>query len=165
MNRIPVKEIHDLHEVGYKTVTESAKLDEVVRTFADGITTQIVFVVDEDEHYRGALTRKDLLSLIAVKMVGGETSRAMTIGNMRQILFASNAGDLMRGGARVPVVSESLNIAEALRLMMASGEPVLPVVDDDGKLVGDLRVSEILSAVLNFDEASQQVVQAGRGAR
>lgn len=160
MNRILVKEIHDLHEVGFKTVTESAPLDEVVDTFAQGVATQIVFVIDNCDQYRGAITRKDLLNLIAVKMVGGETSRAVTVGNMRQILFASNAGDLMRGNASVPVVAETLNLAEALKLMMDSGEPVLPVVNGEGELVGDLRVSEILSALLNFDEASDEGVHA-----
>lgn len=158
MKRITVGQIHNKHGAAFKPVRESTPLDTVIGTFAAGASVQSVFVVDESGFYKGAVTRKDLLRWLAVKVVGGESSRSLSVGNMRQILFAADVNDLVSGGARVPSISESTNLEQALRVMMDSDEPVLPVVDGEGKLVGDLRVSEILNAALNFDDDSQEVI-------
>lgn len=163
MKRITVGEVHNRHAPAFKTVNESTSLDVVIGTFAAGASVQAIFVVDDSGNYKGTINRKDLIGWVAIKLVGGESSRSMTVGHMRRILFAADAADLMRGGSRVPSVSDSTNLAKALQIMMDSGEPVLPVVDGTGKLVGDLRVSEILNAALNFDEASQEVIYAKRG--
>lgn len=156
-----MKEIHGLHTPAFKTVKDSASLDTVIRSFAADAFVQAIFVVDNQGLYRGAITRKDLLNWVAVKIVGGEAARSLSVGNMRTILFAADAADLMRKGSTVP---EMMGLAEALKLMMDSGEPVLPVVEDAGKLVGDLRVSEILNAVLGFDAEVQESQKTG-GAR
>jgi CBS domain-containing protein len=162
MKRIRVKEIHDQHSSAFKTVEESTSLDTVVRSFASGSTAQAVFVVDDTGLYRGAITRKHLLNWVAVKIVGGESARSLSIGNMRSILFAAAAGDLMRQGFAAPAVPETMDLAEALKMMMDSGEPILPVVDEAGKLV--VRVSEILDAVLRYGDGVNDLQDTG-GAR
>lgn len=158
MNRIKVKEIHGQHTPAFITVKDSTSLDTVIRSFVAGASAQAIFVVDDQGLYRGAITRKDLLNWVAIKIVGGEPARSLSVGNMRTILFAADAADLMRKGSTVP---EMMDLAEALKLMMDSGEPVLPVVDDAGKLVGDLRVSEILDAVLRFDANLKEIQDTG----
>ena len=161
MKRITVGQIHNRHSAAFKPVRESTSLDTVVGTFAAGASVQSIFAVDESGFYKGAITRKDLLRWLAIKVVGGESSRSLSVGHMRQILFAADVNDLLRSGARVPAVSESMNLEQALGAMLDSDEPVLPVVDSEGKLVGDLRVSEILNAALNFDETSGKVIHSG----
>lgn len=158
MNRIRVKEIHGQHAPAFKTVKSSTSLDTVIRSFAAGSSVQAIFVVDNQGLYRGAINRRDLLNWVAVKIVGGEPARSLSIGNMRTILFAADAGELMRKGIALP---EMTDLAKALKLMMDSGEPVLPVVDEAGMLVGDLRVSEILDAVLRFDAEAHESQDTG----
>jgi CBS domain-containing protein len=133
-------------------------LREVIAKFADGPSVLAVFVIDDSGLFQGAIARKDLLSWVAIKAVGGESSHSMSVGNMRRMLAASTAADLIRNAPSMPVVTESTTLEKALLLMMDSGESILPVVDESGKLVGDLRVSEILNAALKFDvkvQASQ----------
>ncbi len=161
MNRITVGEIHEKHVPGFKSVAASTSVDTVVRTFAANTSVQCVFVVEDDGQLIGAINRLDLLRWVAVKIIGGEASRSLSVGNIRRILFAADAGDLARRTSAVPTVSLDTDLDASLRLMMDSGEPVLPVVDADGRLVGDLRVSEILAAALDSDESAR----TGAGAR
>ena len=161
MDQMTVKEIHGKHAAAFKTVTESTSLDTVVWTFAAGASVQAVFVIDDTGSYRGAITRNDLLKWVTAKIVGSEATSSLGAGNMREILTAGDAGYLMRGDSTVPPVSETMDLAAALTLMMNSGEPVLPVVDSEGKLVGDLRISEILHSVLSLNGEELMSVQAG----
>ena len=153
MKRITVGEIHDRHTPGFKTVAPNSSLETVVRTFAASGAVQSIFVVEEDGRLVGAINRQDLLMWVGVKIVGGEASRTLTVGNIRRIVFAANARDLARRTSSVRPINPKTDLSAALRAMLDSGEPVVPVVDEDGKLVGDLRVSEVLAAALDFEQA------------
>lgn len=153
MRRITVGEIHDTHTPASRSVDANTPMESVVRTFATSAAIQSIFVVEDDGRLVGAINRLDLLRWVAVKIVGGEASRSLTVGNIRRIVFAADASDLARRAPSVPSISVETDLAAALRMMMDSGEPVVPVVDKHGKLVGDLRVSEVLSAALEFDQS------------
>ncbi len=156
LKSITVGEVHDTHVSAFETVREFVSLDVVISMFAARASVQAVFVVDDSGNYKDAITWDDLLKWVTVEVAGGESSRSMSAGNVRRSLFAANTGDLVRGRSMVPPVSESADLATALRIMMDSSEPVLPVVDRGGMVVGDLRVSEILAAALDYDAPSMK---------
>ena len=76
-------------------------------------------------------------------------------GEILHLAFATKAKDLARGDWRYFGVKPSDTIQTALERMIAYGDAIVPVLDNEGKVLGDLRVTEILMKALEFRETDQ----------
>ena len=65
-------------------------------------------------------------------------------GQMRRLLKAERAADLAAAGSEEAAVHLDETVADALQKMTYDGLTDIPVVDADGRIVNDLRLSEIL---------------------
>jgi len=76
-------------------------------------------------------------------------------GEIIHLAFATRAKDLARGDWRYFGVKVSDTIQDALERMIACGDAIIPVLDNEGKVLGDLRVTEILIKALEFGKLDQ----------
>ncbi|HVA85781.1 MAG TPA: DUF190 domain-containing protein [Candidatus Saccharimonadales bacterium] len=115
----------------------STLLDVVVSTRLNR-----AIVVDGERHVLGIVTDVDVLSSIDPGTTSGLARTLMRLGGSP----TSNvtAGQLIRAAA-ITVTAETL-LADAAQVMTAHRRKVLPVVDDEGRLLGVLDRADLLHA-------------------
>ena len=114
-----------------------------------------IFVLDDQGRLLGVLTRRDLLSWARSKF-GAELQVAPTrIDEAMRLVSLMNAetvGDVMRPGTRSASVCKDTTLAVALGLMIKLDLIVLPVIDENDRVIQDIKLSEILAFAANLDE-------------
>lgn len=135
------------------TVSPRATLEETVQALEQNRRRRAV-VVDSDRRVLGIITDGDLLRRSRQPAHPGLLSRLRSLATGQRadrpaiMLDATEtAADLMT----TPVVTISMDAspAAALRLMMQHGVKRLPVVDDEGRLVGLLGRASLLCGLIN----------------
>jgi CBS domain-containing protein len=148
-------EVRDIMDSSPATVGPDTPVEQIVAVLRDhGIPG--VPVVDGDGHCVGIVTEADLvlpddqgdLHLPHYINLFGGTVFLEPLGRYEQRLrkaFASTAEDMM---TREPdTVAPNATVKEAARLIHESGHNRLPVVDEDGRLVGVVTRLDVLGAL------------------
>lgn len=135
------------------TVSPRTTLEEIVQALEENRRRRAV-VVDEDQRVLGIITDGDLLRRSQQKAHPGllDRLRGLVTGQPAHttaplLNTTETAVDLMTTPAITILVDASP--ASALRLMVQQGVKRLPVVDDDGRLVGLLGRASLLRGLIN----------------
>ena len=80
----------------------------------------------------------------------------MPLGAMWRIVSAWIAGDLKGCADRPTLFTDDTDIPSALGKMIESSQAILPAINNERKLIDDLRISEILNAVLETGAQSAE---------
>ena len=102
----------------------------------------------------------DLICHTHFKLYRGKGNYRLVISEFYHIVDAKKAKDIAKSFGRSQGVKETDNLQTALDKMVTTEEDVLPVIDDQGKILGDLRLSEVL---LKAIEVGKQVRENNRG--
>ena len=130
-------------------VPEDSPLEEIIAGFAHAPEVPGVFLVDSHQRFVGLITDVNLMKWVQVKLFGGGKSRtASSAWEIFRLVSATKAGDLVREGGRSLGVRESDTLQDALEQMIEHGTSIIPVLDDEGRVLGDLRLSEVILKVL-----------------
>jgi CBS domain-containing protein len=147
------------------TVHEDAPLTEVFEALLQSPLKRVV-VIDDGQHVRGIISDVDLLASLQEELrprllswlSGLARGREQHVSGAStslgpQLHRAGRAGEVMN--RTVVTVPATATVSEAIALMMRTGRKVLPVVDDDGRLVGIVGRSDLLRVLLeDGDDAS-----------
>jgi CBS-domain-containing membrane protein len=155
MKPILVEEVYQLSEPASLSVPEGTSLQEVVTRLALMPELRAVFLVDSHERFAGTLRRADLLKWLYFQLFGKFGVEKESTGEVLRVALATKAKDLARGDWRYFGVTPSDTIQTALERMIAYGDAIIPVLDNEGKVLGDLRVTGILMKALQFGETDQ----------
>lgn len=155
MKSIPVKEVYQLHGKASITIPEDAALDYVVALLGHEPRLQGVFMVDSNQRYVGMISRFDLLKWTQAQLYGEKQKTEIQLKELLQAVKAKQAKDIEihNGGSQVVRENDSLQVA--LDLMISYQEDILPVIDRNNKIIGDLSLSELLSKALEIGIQSQ----------
>jgi hypothetical protein len=74
-----------------------------------------------------------------------------------KVIMASTAGEIIRPDSRRAAVGLKEDLAYALHLMVDLDLICLPVIDDTGQIIGDLKLTEILSRILLIVEEEENI--------
>ena len=115
------------------------------------------FVVDHQQRLLGVITRTDLLEWARAKL--GAALQAPWRGTeetlrLASLINATTAGQVMHKASSRAAVKLEDSLAHALRLMVELDLIVLPVVDGERRVVGEVRLSDILVRALEADPTS-----------
>lgn len=138
-----VKDIYQMLTCEYKAVKESATKQEIIEALLEGSPlVRSVCVVDEGGKLMGIITLADIMKGIAVQ--SGYNSGVIDLKSSRKLFQYSpfsKAGDIMSP----PVyVSLDMKFQTALEKMIEHELDELPVIDEQGRLIGDLNAFELL---------------------
>lgn len=128
---------------------------EIIQRFAGLPELRGVFVVDNEQHLLGVITRANLLDWVRVKvgspadMISSPTEDAVRLISLMQ---ACTVGEFMRPDSHRSAVNLDDSLAQALHLMVEMNLIVLPVVDEANRVVQDLKLSELLAMAIQEDE-------------
>jgi CBS domain-containing protein len=147
MDVVRAADVNRLHGVVTSVIVyENEPLKEVTAKLASNPTIRGIFVVDSQGNFTGVITRVDLMKWVHLKLFGGK-GRELSIGEIFRLIYANKAKDLLRRDLFSITVKGNGTLQAALDRMIDYGEDIIPVLDKDGKIIGDLTVNKVLSAL------------------
>jgi CBS domain-containing protein len=152
MKNILVSEVYTLSESASLSLPETTPLEEVITQFAHQPVVRAIFLVDSNERFAGMIRRLDLLKWLHLQLYGRTGGQKASTGEILRLTFAQKARDLARGDSTSMGIRPSETLQNAMNKMIQYGEGILPVLDDDGKILGDLRVTDILLKLIELSD-------------
>ena len=144
MKTIPVSEVYQLHGTATASVPEDTSLEHVISRFAHEAGLRGIFLTDSHQRLTGIVTRSDLTKWVHFQLYGGKGRYEIGISEFFHIVNAKRAKDLARHDGRSLGIRETDSLQTTLDKMLDFEEDVLPVVDNQGYILGDLGLSEVL---------------------
>lgn len=148
MKTIRVEEVYRLHGTAADSVPEDTSLEYIIGRFAREPGLRGVFLVDSRQRFSGVITRADLMRWAHFQLFGGKGRHDIAISDFFRVVDAKKAKDLVTTDPRAIAVRETDTLQTALDKMLDYEEDVLPVVDGERRILGDLRLSEVLLKVI-----------------
>ncbi|HUX85844.1 MAG TPA: CBS domain-containing protein [Chloroflexota bacterium] len=147
----PVRDFPDLIHLAPPVTHPDDSLKQVVMTFAGNPGARSVFVTDAGDRLLGAIPEHeldlDLMTLVLPEQLWSEVRE----WNVRELMRAthadkSTARDLM---SRVEAVTPDRPLQDAVAMMSRGKNAVVPLVDEQGRLLGYLTLFETLAAFMH----------------
>jgi CBS domain-containing protein len=154
MKKILVEEVYQLHGMASACIPEDIPLEDVIKRFACEPGIRGVFLVDSHQRFAGMITPVDLVQWASLRFHGKLVGTPMSAGEVFRITFATEVKDLARGSSHSLGVKPSDTLQNALEKMIIGKEDIIPVVDNEDRVLGDLRLSAVLL----------QAIEAGKDA-
>lgn len=126
------------------TVSEDVSLEYVLSYLGHEQHIRGIFLVDAAQKFKGVITSLDLRRWVHIELFGGKGRHEIPISTFYRIADAKKARDLARGDYRSLGVKETDSLQTALNKMLDFEEDIIPVLDSEGRILGDLRLSEVL---------------------
>jgi CBS domain-containing protein len=135
--------VEDVHEVMVgkpAIVKEDAILKDVVDSMTQNLISRKVYVVDDEEKLIGVITIETLLRQVGYR-VGVREAGVISFFKFLSGVFKENVTEFME---KPVTVTNRHKVLDALRMMVEHHLNDLPVIDDEGKIIGELNSLEIL---------------------
>ena len=143
MKTVLVRDVYKLHAAVSISVTEEIPLEDIIYRFAHEPGLRCVLLVDEEQRFAGMVSRISIIKWADFQLFGKWQS-GIPNSEVTNKVSAVKAKYLARGDWCSFGVREEDTLAEAFKQMMNFGEDVIPVLDGEGRVIGDLKLSEIL---------------------
>lgn len=144
-----VADVPNVDTVHGLLVEPDTPVREVVSRMSEKPSAGTVFVVDDDRTLLGVVTRKDLLSWAGLQAGVDAVGDRVGWMDLLDIAQARTAGDILRRRGKPLSVRKDDPLATALERMLQNDVVDLAVVDEEGRVVGGVRLSELLEAALD----------------
>lgn len=139
------------HRVDLATVSRDTPLREVVRSMVAGHRRRIVYVVEADGTLLGAIFLDSLMDTIFRYYLEAQVADTVVVTEHLLEIFASEtAEDVMESG--LVTCREDERLQEVISRMIAGNLKDLPVLDRDGRLLGDVDILCLLELWLLKEE-------------
>jgi CBS domain-containing protein len=156
MNTIQVGDVFRLHGDASITVSEEASLEYVLEYLGKEQHIRGVFLVNEEKKFKGVITSADIRRWAQIELFGGKGRQDIPLSALYRIIYAKKARDLARGDHSSPGVIETDSLQTALDKMLDYEEDIIPVLDRERHVLGDLLLSEVLLKALEVARLRKQ---------
>lgn len=129
-------------------VRDDMPLAAAIARFAHDLQLRGLFLTDGDGRLTGVINKQDILNWVRLSLALPPQTQAPAMTQVRRLVMAETVGHLAAAGSAETAVCLHDTLATALDRMTQYNLTDIPVVDDDGRIVNDLRLSEILAFVL-----------------
>lgn len=129
-------------------VSYDMPLEEAIGHFAQDHDLRGIFLIDEHERLVGVVNTQDLLDWVRVGLALPPQAQPPSIAQVRRLVKAERVGDLARSDSVETAVTLHDTLADALDKMTRHNLIDIPVIDGNGRVINDLRLSEVLAFVL-----------------
>lgn len=155
--------VEDLMTRTVVVVREDAPFKDVVRTMLEHRVSGVP-VLDEEKHLAGIVTEADLLTIeegkVEPKQRRSFLEWLVRPGRMAEI--EAEAADVRAADIMTPsvvTVRAETPVPEAARLMLDAQVKRLPVIDDDGNVLGIVSRRDLLQPFLRSDEEIEREIR------
>ena len=150
MQTVLIGDVSATSDMQALVVERDMPLVDAVRQFANNHDLRGIFLTGEDGRLTGVINKVDLLKWVSMQLNQLPAGEPLSRGQMRRLLKAERAADLAAAGSEEAAVHLDETVADALQKMTYDGLTDIPVVDANGRIVNDLRLSEILAYMLDI---------------
>ena len=130
-------------------VHQDTLLETAIRHTVDNPHVRGIFLVDDADKLVGVVNSHDLLLWVRIHLGMAPLKNTVSAGKLRRLLFAERILDLARAGSQFAAVQMDTSLADVLDVMSQYDLVDIPVLDENGRIVNDLRLSEVLAFTLN----------------
>ncbi len=156
MNNPLVADVYKLHGSAVVVLPDDSSLNDAIGSLVRESSSRGIFLVDSKQRYVGMVTRVNLIRWAHLNLTGGKGRHEIPISSFFRVIDARNAKDLVNKDQRTYSVKETDTLQAALDKMLDYEEDIIPVLDNVGKILGDLRLSEVLWWILAFGRKTKQ---------
>ena len=152
LKRLTVQDAYTMDKTPSLITNPDDDFSDVVRRFAEQPELRGIFIADGEWRLLGVITRRDLLDWARVQL--GASFYAEKEDWLKEdvrlfeLMRASKAQEVAHADSAEAAVLLNDPLSEALRKMIVLDLICLPVVDDQGIIIGDLKFTEILYQAL-----------------
>ena len=144
MQQIKVSQVFDPKKINAAIAPQEEALKDVITRFAKDARLRSVFLVDPINRFSGLITRNDLLKWAHLQLGTDKGVISVSPKDIYRLASSSKAKDLAVGDWQTLGVRLDDDLATALQKILEHNEIDIPVLDKDGRILGDLRLSQIL---------------------
>ena len=155
MKSIKVQDVYELHGTASAIISGDELLSDVLSRFAYEPGLRSIFLIDSENRFAGLMTRIAILKWTQYQLAADREGEA-TSREVYNMVAGTMAKSLARGDWTTLGVKEDDTLQEALDQMVKFGEDVLPVLDEYGRILGDIRLSEILIKVIEVGKIASK---------
>ena len=149
MQTIYVAEVCEQSEMQALVMDQEMSLMDAVKEFATNHDLRGIFIKGEEGRLVGVINKQDLLHWVGLQLNQRPAGEQMLVGQMRRLVNAQRVADLAAPGSDNAALHLNDTLADALKKMTSFNLSDIPVVDDTGRIINDLRLSEILLYMFN----------------
>lgn len=142
-DKMKVKDAYDPQLGHCEILRPEESLHQLILKFAERADMRGFFVADTDGKLLGVVTRIDLLNFAKFKL-GGH----LQLSTLRKFVASSQVKDVIHPYSWGITVKPEDDLLKALDLMVDHDLIDVPVVDQEGRIVGELKLSDILIKIL-----------------
>jgi len=133
-SEMKVNDVYDKIVLKASKVSHDATIREAIELMIANPLSRKVYVVDAQDRYVGTVNTETILRLLGYR-VGVRKEGGMSFVRFLRDAFKEDVEGIMVKGQ---TVKASTRLTDALDIMLREHLNDLPVVDDDGRLVGEL---------------------------
>ncbi|MFN3622018.1 MAG: CBS domain-containing protein [Nitrososphaerales archaeon] len=144
MKKLLIKDIYNPEKTVALIVKEDENFTNIVKKFVEEPYIRGLFVIDKSGRYVGFIKRESILQWAKVKL--GDVS------GLEEYIFKFSkdaiAKQLIYPHSEKATISPEDDAVKCLRLMLSYDLTDIPVVDKNGKILGDVTIPELIAKVL-----------------
>jgi CBS-domain-containing membrane protein len=141
------KNVKDLMSSKFVKVAEEDQISQVVVKIVEDKETMLACVLDEEGRLKGIITPKEVLRAVEIREFGTIRRPFFEGPEILHILSSKYAKDIM--SPPVSVKPED-SVDRAIDIMLDKGFYEVPVVDEEGKIVGLIDYFSILTSSMEY---------------
>ena len=149
MQTIYIAEVCEQSEMQALVVDREMALADAVKEFATNHDLRGLFITGDEGRLKGVINKQDLLQWVGLQLNQRPGGEPMSVGQMRRLVAAQKVVDLAAVGSENTAIGLNDTLADALQKMTTHNLADIPVVDENGRIINDLRLSEILLFMVN----------------
>ncbi|MCB0131260.1 MAG: CBS domain-containing protein [Caldilineaceae bacterium] len=150
MKQTPVSVVSELSTMKALVVPENTPLTVAVERFSSNEGQHGIFLTDAAGRFSAVVDNRDLLNWARVQFNLSPGEVPLPVGKTRRLLNAKLVRDLAMPDSKRKAVHLTDTLAEALNRMARHDLEDIAVLDADGHVVNDLRLSEVLAFALRL---------------
>jgi predicted transcriptional regulator len=141
------KSVKDLMTSKFVSVAEEEPLSQVVAKIAWDKESMLACVLDKESRLKGIITPKEILQAVELREFGTIRHPFFEGPEILHLLSCKYARDIMS-----PLVSVNPDdgVEKAINIMLDKGFYEVPVVDEQGKMIGEVSYFSIISSSLEY---------------
>lgn len=150
MESTPIARVCEYSPMQALVVAPDAALEDVIDELANARSRYAIFLAAEEGRFKGAVSNSDLLDWARLQFDLLPDESRLPKSKVRRLLAAQQIGDLAGPESSDMSVRLEDTLALALRKMSAYALEDIAVLDKNGRIVNDLRLSEVLAFALQI---------------
>ena len=150
MQNIRVEAASEQSTMKALVLADNLPLSEAIDRFASNEGQHCIFLVDKSDRLSAVVNNRELLewARLAFDLVPGDLP--LPVGKVRRLISAKFIRDLALPNSKEMTVKLDDLLVDALKKMSQYDLEDIAVIDSDGRVVNDLRLSEVLSLSLQI---------------